>query len=292
MKHCLTCKTTYPSIEDTCLACGFTPEIVDGFPAYASSFVQEGLGFKSSYFSELSKLEELNFWFRARNRLIIWALGYYCPDFHSFLEIGCGTGFVLSGITKVYPNAYLQGSELFIKGLDFAANRLPSVNLMQMDARHIPFVSEFDSVGAFDVLEHIEEDRQVLSQIHKALNPGGILILTVPQHNWLWSPVDDYACHVRRYSARELHDKLKDTGFEILRSSSFVTSLLPAMLISRFIQKLKAKDSNPSAGLNISSWLNWIFEKILNAEIHLIRCGINYPLGGSRLVVARKLEGI
>jgi SAM-dependent methyltransferase len=289
MKQCLTCNELFLSSENTCQSCGSSSVMLGGFPAYAPALAEEGPGFKSSYFTELASIEEKNFWFRARNKLIIWALGQYCPLVQSFLEIGCGTGYVLSGIAKAYPNVRLQGSELFIKGLSFASTRLPSVNLMQMDAKNIPFIAEFDSIGAFDVLEHIEEDRQVLYQIHQALKPQGIVLITVPQHSWLWSAVDDQACHVRRYSAKELHVKLRESGFEILRSTSFVTSLLPAMFISRFIQKFKSPKSNsPIAELNISSWLNFIFEKILNTEINLIQWGINFPLGGSRLIVARK----
>lgn len=288
MKLCLGCNATFSSLEDTCHSCGFTPETLEGFPAYAAACAHEGSGFKSSYFTDLAKLEAQNFWFRARNKLIIWALNRYCPQFHSFLEIGCGTGYVLSGISKAFPKARLQGSELFTKGLTYAANRLPSVHLMQMDARYIPFVEEFDSIGAFDVLEHIQEDEQVLSQIYQALKPQGLCILTVPQHAWLWSPVDDYACHVRRYSAKEIHTKLKVAGFDILRSTSFVSSLLPAMYISRLMEKFLKKKSAPSAGLNISRRLNFLFEKLLNGEIKMIRRGINFPLGGTRVVVARK----
>jgi SAM-dependent methyltransferase len=57
--------------------------------------------------------------------------------------------------------------------------------LFQMDARKIPFESEFDVIGAFDVLEHIEEDEKALAQIFHAVLPGGGLILTVPQHRFL-----------------------------------------------------------------------------------------------------------
>lgn len=292
MKICLSCDATFSSLEDICNSCGFTPEIFEGFPAYAASSALEDSGFKSSYFTNLAKLEDQNFWFRARNQLIIWALKRYCPQFHSFLEIGCGTGYVLSAISKTFPNAELQGSELFTRGLTIAASRLPAVHLMQMDARRIPFVDEFDSIGAFDVLEHIQEDEKVLSQIYRALKPQGYCIITVPQHAWLWSPVDDFACHVRRYSAKEIHAKLKAAGFEVLRSTSFVSSLLPAMYISRLIGKFSKKKTVPNADLNISSWLNFLFEKFLNGEIRMIRRGINFPLGGTRVIIARKKDKI
>ena len=289
MKYCLECNALYSSIEDKCPDCELTVQFIDGFPAYAPSCAQEGNGFKSSYFAELASKEAKNFWFRARTQLIVWALGRYSRGFNTFLELGCGTGYVLSGISNKYPNVQLQGSELFIEGLAFAAKRVPSVRLMQMDARKIPFAEEFDVIGAFDVLEHIKEDEKVLKQIFQALKPRGSLILTVPQHSWLWSPVDDHACHVRRYSARELNLKLKNAGFEMIRSTSFVTTLLPAMYASRIIAKLTKTNAQRGAELDISPWLNFIFEKCLRIEAWLIQCGINFPVGGSRLVVARKL---
>jgi SAM-dependent methyltransferase len=263
--------------------------IIDGFCSFAPEFAHSGSGFKSTFFSELIRLEEANFWFRSRNQLILWAFEKYCPRFRSFLEIGCGTGYVLSGVAKAFPQAAVYGSEIFTAGLDFAANRLPSVNFMQMDARNIPFEEEFDVVGAFDVLEHIEEDELVLSQIQKALKPGSILLLTVPQHAWLWSPVDDYACHKRRYCARDLHSKLHAAGFEILRSTSFVSSLLPAMWLSRLIQKRSQNKIDGSAEFRISNWLNHLLGMFLAVEIRMIASGFNFSFGGSRLVVARKL---
>lgn len=289
MKKCLVCSATFFSPDSYCLVCGSGPEVQEGFLAYAPALAQEGGGFKAAYFADLARLEAGHFWFRARNRLIIWALEKYCPGFRSFLEIGCGTGYVLSGIANAYPSAQLHGSEIFTAGLAFAAARQPLIDFMQMDGRHIPFVEEFDSIGAFDVLEHIEEDEQVLGEMHGALKLGGVLLLTVPQHAWLWSPVDDYACHIRRYSAKEIHAKVEGAGFEVLRNTSFVSSLLPAMFASRLVQKVSTKKyTDPTAELRISPWLNTLFEKVLNAELATIRNDINLPVGGSRLIVAKK----
>jgi SAM-dependent methyltransferase len=260
----------------------------DGFPAYAPAASAGGGGFKTTYFAELAALEAKHFWFRARNRLIIWALEKYGQGLQSFLEIGCGTGYVLSGIAKAYPGMEFHGSEIFTAGLAFAAARQPTFDFMQMDARNIPFTDEFDGIGAFDVLEHIEEDELVLTQIREALKSRGIMLLTVPQHAWLWSPVDEYACHVRRYSARELHAKVEGAGFEILRSTSFVSTLLPAMWASRFRLKRSEVGFDASTEARISPGLNHIFEIFLGVEIAAIRNGVNFPLGGSRLIVARK----
>jgi SAM-dependent methyltransferase len=290
MKRCLTCQHRYTSSAMKCPACGLAPVLDDGLTLYAPDFAKEGGGFKSSYFSELASLEAKNFWFRSRNQLIAWELRRYCQNFQSFLEVGCGTGYVLSGLSKEFPSATLLGSEIFTAGLGFAAARLPSVNFIQMDARNIPYREEFDVIGAFDVLEHIEEDVTVLREVHSALNMNGFLILTVPQHRWLWSPVDEYACHVRRYTALELHQKLESAGFEIVRSTSFVSLLLPAMLLSRVKQRYSKTSIDPADELKLSGSLNSFLYKIMQIEVFLIKIGMSFPVGGSRLVVARRRD--
>lgn len=247
------------------------------------------IGFKAHYFKELAELEEHNFWFCFRNKLILWALQTYSPKLKSFFEIGCGTGFVISAVAKQFPEAFLSGSEYLEEGLVYARQRLPNIEFQQMDARKIPYKAEFDAIGVFDVLEHIEDDIGVLNQIFKALKPSGMVYITVPQHRWLWSSVDECACHVRRYNVNDIHLKICQAGFEIKLSSSFVTTLLPIMFVSRWLQRNKIEmDINDVAGLRINPILNFIFEYLLSIELVLIRLGVILPFGGSRIIVANK----
>ena len=288
MKYCPQCKITYQTSFSQCPACQFKPKTIDGFESYVCDLDSTRSGFQSSHFSKLAALEDENFWFRSRNELIIWALEKFCPAFQSLLEIGCGTGFVLSGINSRFKDKSLYGSEIFTEGLSFAAERVSSAKLMHMDARQIPFLEEFDVVGLFDVLEHIKEDTIVLDEIFGALKQGGHLLLTVPQHDWLWSPTDDYACHERRYSATDLHTKLRAANFTILRSTSFVSLLLPAMLLSRSKRSKSDQTGDSSAELNLPKALNILLYKIMQTEIALIKAKVDFPLGGSRLVIAKK----
>ena len=248
------------------------------------------IGFKACYFRELASLEAGNFWFRARNKLILWALEKYSPGLESLLEVGCGTGFVISEISKRFPAARLSGSEFLEEGLVYARQRAPGAEFSQMDARQIPHEGAFDVVCAFDVLEHIEEDEVVLRQMFKALRSDGMVFITVPQHPWLWSAVDEYACHVRRYDASELHEKVRRAGFGIVRSTSFVFTLLPAMCLSRLFQRKQA-DMNVDdvAGLRVNPVLNRVFGWLLDFELALIRLGVCLPAGGSRLLLGRKM---
>ena len=173
MKVCLSCGQRFATEDWRCPSCKIYPETVDGFLSFAPGLAAGNDGFGAGYFEQLFKVEAGNFWFRSRNRLLIWALRKYFPQAKSFFEIGCGTGYVLSGIQREFPNLRLYGSDIFSNGLSFAKQRLSDVSLFQMDARRIPFEREFDVIGAFDVLEHIDEDGMVLQQMFQATKAGG-----------------------------------------------------------------------------------------------------------------------
>jgi SAM-dependent methyltransferase len=266
--------------------------LIRGFTAFSPAAAFGNEGFQESFFGELSRLEEGSFWFNARNRLIVWAMTKYFPRCTRFLEIGCGTGFVLSGIRSAFPSAELTGSEILGAGLEIAAKRVPSASFYQMDARSIPFRDYFDVVGAFDVLEHIVEDELVLAEISQAVRPGGGLLLSVPQHRRLWSRQDERAYHVRRYAAAELRRKVVAAGFEVVRMTSFVALLLPALFASRtwMNHRLAADAFDPIATLRRPRPVNVALGAVMAGERAMIRSGLSFPAGGSLLLVARKVE--
>jgi len=289
MKRCLHCATTHNAMDWQCPGCGKVPDRVDSFPIMAPDLAQGGAGFPPDDFSRLASVEAESFWFRARNRLIVWALRRHFPNMQRYLEIGCGTGYVLAGVAGAYPDAAITGSEVFSVGLPFAADRVARAEFLQMDARQIPYVDEFDVIGAFDVLEHIEEDEFVLGQMFQALRPGGGIAITVPQHPWLWSQQDENACHVRRYLMSELRKKALQAGFKVELETSFVSLLLPAMMASRLSSKKTLPDGkSKSSELQLPGFINRAFEGVMHLERLLIRSGIRFPVGGSLLLIATK----
>lgn len=246
-------------------------------------------GFDPIIFAQLAEIEGGSFWFTGRNRIICWSLRKYFATAVDFLEIGCGTGFVLAELSRKFPSLKLSGSELFAEGLEFAAKRIPHANLFQLDATNIQFECSFDLIGAFDVLEHIEDDSRVLGQMYKAVRPGGGILLTVPQHMFLWSQSDEFAHHCRRYDLGELKRKVESAGFEVVWCTSFVSLLLPLMILSRFRQKFFPTSYNVISELKVGGLTGFMLEAILRIELSLIKMGITFPAGGSILMVARRV---
>lgn len=242
--------------------------------------------FPATAFASLAEQEAKHWWFRSRNRVILWAMEKHIVNFRSFLEVGCGTAFVLEGVSNQFPNVEINGSEYFEEGLIHARNRLPTANFMHLDATKMSDESSYDVIGTFDVIEHIEEDQLVLDNLARAIKPGGSLLVSVPQHRWLWSEADTYACHVRRYTRQELESKVEQSGLKVKYVTSFVTFLVPLMWLSR--KKTKPGKYDPMQEFKIPSWLNSALEAAMNFELFLLKSGIRLPVGGSLLLVASK----
>lgn len=237
-------------------------------------------------FERLLTAEEGSFWFRARRRLLVATLDRHFPHAASFLEVGCGNGHVLAGVAAAHPHMRVAGSDLSAAGLAHARQRVPHAQLLQADARELPFRHEFDVVGAFDIVEHVAEDRRVLSALRAAVRPGGGVIVSVPQHRWLWSDADRFAGHQRRYTRRELADKLADAGLRVRAITSFVMLPLPLMAASRAWERVSRTPYDPNRELALPAAVDRVLERALDAEAALIARGASLPVGGSLLAVA------
>jgi len=263
---------------------------IDGFRCYAPALARGGIDYPIEYFDKLYHCEAQHFWFRARTRIIVRTLRRYLKHQARprVLEVGCGTGYVLQSLAaeKRYE---LTGLESHIAGLRYARRRIPDVELVQADARDLPYESEFDAIGAFDVIEHIDEDDTVLASIRRALKPGGIVVVTVPQHKWLWSCTDEAAMHKRRYSRRELASKFRAADLDTLYCTSFVTMLLPAMYASRLGKRRPIASSERDAyEFELSRVASAMGAAGMLLDEALIAAGLSLPVGGSLLAVARK----
>jgi SAM-dependent methyltransferase len=285
VKVCLQCGERFAGAAWACPRCGTGPE-AGPVPLFAPELSQSEDGFVGDAFAQLVQLEEESSWFRSRNRLVSWAVGRYAPRARSFLEVGCGTGYVLRGLRDSLPALRLVGTELHADGLALARDRLSGIELAQVDARRLPWEDEFDVVGAFDVLEHVDEDVTVLEQLRQTLVAGGLAVVTVPQHPALWSDADDYARHRRRYTRRELVGKLGAAGFTVVRTTSFVSLLLPVMAASRTVQRRRSH-YDPWGELRSTGRSRRLLEPVMQFEEALIRRGINLPAGGSLLAVGQ-----
>ena len=130
---------------------------------------------------------------------------------HSILELGCGLGAVgvrlcrMSAYTAVEPDS---------TSFAVASARIAPLGgtVICGDHRAVPMGSTYDLVCAFEVLEHIEDDRAALTQWLPLVRPGGHLLLSVPADPHRFGASDVLVGHYRRYAADELRQRLLDAG--------------------------------------------------------------------------------
>jgi SAM-dependent methyltransferase len=264
--------------------CCFAPATEAGVPVFAPRLA-DGDGSDADYtFEQLSDAQSWHFWFVRRAALLSWAVNKYFPDARSFLEVGCGTGGVAAAIARANPSLRVTAVDTRLAGLAYAKRRAPDLDIIQCDARELPFDSEFDVGGAFDVIEHIDDDVSALAAVRDVVKPGGGILITVPQHPWLWSAVDEFSHHRRRYTRAELRAKLAEAGLEVIRMTSFVTTGLPILWVSRRIPRR----FDVQREFKISATANTVLGWLLGAEHSLIAAGASLPVGTSLLAVARR----
>lgn len=271
-----------------CTNCGKLPAVEDGIPMFAPDLADTISGFDPASFAHLAEAEATNFWFVARNVLLTGLISKYFPLATSFLEVGCGNGAVLAEVARRGHWQRLAGSELHPTGLAFAKPRMPPrTELVQMDARNIPAQCVFDVIGAFDVIEHIDEDEGVIRAMRRAVKPSGGVVIAVPQHPSLWSEADTIAHHKRRYVRGELEKKMSSNGFEPIFSTSYTSLLLPLMMLNRRKAQTNAERDEIMREMHLPKLLNSILTTISRIEVTVTLAGMRWPVGGSRVVVAR-----
>lgn len=288
MKLCIQCSKPFESAEWQCPHCHYTPVSNADYLVLKAYDPSQDNGFNPQLFDGLYHLEADNFWFTSRNGMIIQTMRTSFPQTASFLEIGCGTGFVLSAIQDAFPDWAIAGGEYFAEALEYTRRRVKQAPLFQLDAQQLPFEKHFDVIGMFDVLEHIDDDAAVLGQLYKACKVGGGIILTVPQHPFLWSQFDDYSFHRRRYTAQGLVERVEAAGFKVACVQSFNSVLFPIMLLSRIRKKKSSDTYDILAEFRINPTLNGFLKRAMDFERMLIRQSISFPFGGSLLMVGQR----
>lgn len=270
-----------------CPECGYGPETRDNIPIFAPLLAENAESYDGERHALLEQAEEGHFWFRTRAEVLVWILQKYFPKARKYLEVGCGTGYLMRRVQHAMPELEIVGSDLLLSGIQRAARHSPASELLQMDALSIPFREEFCVLGAFDVIEHIEDDVNVLRAFREALKPAGGLVLTTPQYASLWSAHDERARHVRRYSASELRAKTQDAGFQVEYMGSLFASTLPLLWLSRnvFPSRQAGVDEFRPAGI-----VNKTLGCLLAGETALVRMGWRLPFGSSLLMVARPIQ--
>jgi SAM-dependent methyltransferase len=219
-------------------------------------------------YEQMAELDQRHWWYVARRRVLAELIRRKVrpPANARVLEIGCGTGHNLAMLGEF---GEVDALELDDEARAVAEKRLGR-SVMSAPLPELAGVQRknYDLIGAFDVVEHIDDDSAALASIAKRLKPGGKLVVTVPAHQWMWSAHDVVNHHKRRYSSRALRKLFEGSPLKLEAIGYFNSLLFPVAVAERLSSKLRGKDV---ADLTLPpAFLNAALEKVFAAERYLV----------------------
>ncbi|MES2326923.1 MAG: class I SAM-dependent methyltransferase [Pseudomonadota bacterium] len=223
-------------------------------------------------YQQMAELDDRHWWYRARRRILAELIRREAnlPADARILEIGCGTGHNLSMLGGF---GHIDGLELDDEAAALSEKRLGR-KVMRSPLPALDEVpDDYDLIGAFDVIEHIDDDTAALAAIATKLKPGGKFIMTVPAHPWMWTAHDVANHHKRRYSKRALRKLIESSPMRLDKVGYFNSLLFPLAVAQRAASKLRGKDNGnvslPPAPLNRSLEAVFASERYLVGRLRL-----------------------
>ncbi len=241
-----------------------------------------------SHYQAIFDVESEHFWFKGRTAMITRLVHAFGPKNgrRTFLEVGCGTGIVLRAMRKL--GFAVLGLDVNETALTYARVSCPSARLIRKSLYSFASSDRFQTVGAFDVLEHQSADVLFLKRCWDLLEEGGTLFLTVPAGMWLWSPLDVLSGHKRRYEARDLRKKLGKTGFHVQFINYWSVLTLPWYILFRSYTMRHKTDATMDAYLRKpNGFINKTLYYLLWLE-QLFFLKFPFPYGATLVVCAKK----
>lgn len=237
-------------------------------------------------------VEPKHWWFQARRTIareiirtqVIPALGLGSRP-PRILDAGAGTGFMAESLADFGDVDALEFDPTSLealrtrRGVNVVEGMLPAEKIAD---------GTYDLVTSFDVLEHIEEDAAALREMGRVLRPGGLVLVTVPAHPYLWSQHDEANDHFRRYRAGEFRQKAASSGMRLEYFSPHLSVLFPLFLIQRLLHQIFPPREAATVVSRPPAVLNWLFYVLYAIEGSLLRRRVHLPFGASYIALLRK----
>jgi SAM-dependent methyltransferase len=162
----------------------------------------------------------------------------------TIFEIGSGIGNISRQLPQREKLTVSDVNEKYLDILHLAYDNNQLVDVVRFD-----ITQNFDSQGiekeicdtvvCLNVLEHIEDDFNAVCRIRELLQPGGKMILLLPQHEWLYGSYDRVVGHYRRYTRKGIQELLTRAGFETKHLKNFNFLSIPAWWVNACVFKKK-----------------------------------------------------
>ena len=244
-----------------------------------------------SYLEQYGDLENNHWWFVVRRKIILQTMRRFiarqpAPAI-TILNAGAASGVSSKWMSVLGRVVSLENEPLFVASL-----REQQMEVIEASVDDIPIGDNiFEVVCAFDVIEHIKDDRKAVEELIRVCKPGGLLFLAVPAFNSIRGNHDIVNGHYRRYTRRRLKALLDQQPVTHLYSSYFNTILFIPIFLYRKIQRVfshPARPMKPDFDFQKTNRVtNMFFKFLFGTEVFLLK-HFRLPYGVSLIMVMRK----
>ena len=237
-------------------------------------------------YRKMAEVEDRMWYYRALHRHVARCLRTSgLPDEAAMLDAGCGTGGLLRHLQTEQPSWRLSGVDFSPMACQLARERT-GATITESSITRLPFADgSFSAVTSCDVLCQVEQPEEALREFVRCLQPGGVVVLTMPAYPWLYSYHDRQVANLRRYTRRGVKEILQTAGLNPVYSSYWNTLPFPLAVLRRKI----FPPANPTSDVRLyPAPLEAMFNAMMAIEHTWLRVGGRLPYGSSVLFVARK----
>jgi SAM-dependent methyltransferase len=210
------------------------------------------------------------------------------------IDIGCSSGYMVKCLRQSLPLVTVLAADYVRGPLEKLGAAIPDVPLLQFDLTKCPLPDKsVDGVILLNVLEHIKDDFAAVHQVQRILKEGGIAVVEVPAGPNLFDIYDEQLLHFRRYRMKELLEKLRRVGLEVLEHSHLGFFLYPAFwFVKKRNQRFMRESPEVKKRIVSSNMRQARTNLLVSATMQLenrLRDWISYPFGIRCLVTCRRV---
>jgi SAM-dependent methyltransferase len=233
--------------------------------------------------------QDAGWWFQAKEEIVASFLRSRVREASSVVVLACGGGLTVRQLRRLAPRCSILGLDIDPAAVALCAAADPAGQYRVADLeQELPCSrGTADVVVALDLLEHLEHDRDVARRVFETLRPGGLFVVNVPAHPWLFSPHDAQLGHQRRYRPRQIESMIVGQGFRIWHATPlFATTLLLLLAWRPLLRVSRDLACRSDVGRRLPRALDRLLYGIARLEGWIARIGL--PFGSSHLVLAER----
>lgn len=236
-------------------------------------------------YRKMAEVEDAMWYYRALHRHVARSLSRQLGPDATVLDAGCGTGGLLRRLHEARPAWKLTGLDFSPLACELARERTGG-EVVPGSVAALPFAdASFHAVVSCDVVCQVTDPAQAVREFSRVLKPDGVVVLTMPAYQWMYSYHDKEVGNLRRYTRGEVNALLRAGGFTVATSTYWNTLPFPLAVLRRKIFPPTAPTSDV---VLFPAPVEAIGNGLMALEHAWLGLGAPLPFGSSVLTVARK----